>query len=76
MAKLKQGKPDSETTLIKMILNRCMDNGMNDKTDIYSMVCEETGSPRPTVRRVARDLRNDMTEKIRILQSELPSKKA
>jgi len=29
--------------------------------------------PRPTVRRVARDLRNELLEKIRILQSEAPT---
>jgi hypothetical protein len=28
--------------------------------------------PRPTVRRVARDLRNELVEKIKILQSEIP----
>ncbi len=28
--------------------------------------------PRPTVRRVARDLRNELLDKIKILQSEAP----
>jgi hypothetical protein len=30
------------------------------------------GVPRPTVRRVARDLRNELLQKIKILQSEVP----
>ena len=33
---------------------------------------EELGVPRPTVRRVARDLRNELLQKIQILQSETP----
>ena len=61
---------DSEAALIKIIIGRCMDNGMTDKTEIYSLVCEETGALRPTVRRVARELREEMMDKIAILQSD------
>ena len=35
-----------------------------------NQLVDELGVPRPTVRRVARDLRNELLEKIRILQSE------
>jgi len=43
---------------------------VRDKQDIYTKVVDELGVPRPTVRRVARDLRNELLEKIKILQSE------
>ena len=43
---------------------------MTDKQHIYTKVVDELGVPRPTVRRVARDLRNELLEKITILQSE------
>ena len=53
-------------------LNELLDKGFTDKQDIYSKVVEELGVPRPTVRRVARDLRNELLQKIKILQSEVP----
>jgi len=46
--------------------------GLTDKQDIYTKVVDELGVPRPTVRRVARDLRNELLDKIKILQSEIP----
>ena len=51
-------------------INTLLDNGITDKQDIYTKVVDELGVPRPTVRRVARDLRNELLEKISILQSE------
>ena len=62
----------NQSTIIKQAINSCLDNGLTDKQDIYSKVVEELGVPRPTVRRVARDLRNELVEKIKILQSEIP----
>lgn len=59
----------NQTTVIKEAINSCMDKGVTDKKDIYQKVVEELGVPRPTVRRVARDLRNELLEKIRILQA-------
>lgn len=59
----------SQTTVIKDAINSCMDKGVTDKKDIYQKVVEELGVPRPTVRRVARDLRSELLEKIRILQA-------
>ena len=47
-----------------------LDKGVTDKQDIYTKVVDELGVPRPTVRRVARDLRNELLEKIQILQSD------
>lgn len=59
----------NQTTVIKDAINSCMDRGVTDKKDIYQKVVDELGVPRPTVRRVARDLRNELLEKIRILQA-------
>ena len=50
------------TAIIKQL-----DNGETKKTEIYSKVQTELGVPRPTVRRVARDLRVKLQEQINIL---------
>ena len=62
----------TQSTSIKQAINELLDKGFTDKQDIYSKVVEELGVPRPTVRRVARDLRNELLQKIKILQSEAP----
>ena len=63
----------NQSTVIKAAINTLLDNGITDKQDIYTKVVSELGVPRPTVRRVARDLRNELLEKIQILQSETRS---
>ena len=63
----------NQSTVIKAAINTLLDNGVTDKQDIYTKVVDELGGPRPTVRRVARDLRNELLEKIQILQSETRS---
>ena len=60
----------NQSTIIKQTINSFLDKGITDKQDIYTKVVDELGVPRPTVRRVARDLRNELLEKIKILQSE------
>ena len=60
----------NQSTVIKETINSLLDDGVTDKQDIYSKVVDKLGVPRPTVRRVARDLRNDLLTKIKILQSE------
>ena len=62
----------TQSTNIKQAINSLLDKGLTDKQDIYTKVVEELGVPRPTVRRVARDLRNELLQKIQILQSETP----
>jgi hypothetical protein len=62
----------NQSTVIKQAINSYLERGLTDKQDIYSKVVEELGVPRPTVRRVARDLRNELLAKIKILQSEVP----
>jgi len=63
----------NQSTVIKEAINSYLDKGNSDKQDIYTKVVDDLGVPRPTVRRVARDLRNELLEKIRILQSEAPT---
>lgn len=63
----------NQSTVIKEAINSYLDKGLSDKQDIYTKVVDDLGVPRPTVRRVARDLRNELLEKIRILQSDAPT---
>ncbi len=63
----------NQSTVIKEKINSFLDKGVTTKNDIYTKVVEELGVPRPTVRRVARELRNELLEKIKILQSETQS---
>ena len=60
----------NQSTVIKEAINSLLDEGVTAKQDIYSKVVDKLGVPRPTVRRVARDLRNELLTKIKILQSE------
>jgi len=60
----------NQSTVIKEAINSFLDDGVTDKQDIYSKVVDNLGVPRPTVRRVARDFRNELLTKIKILQSE------
>ena len=60
----------NQSAVIKEAINSCLDKGLTDKQIIYSKVVDDLRVPRPTVRRVARDLRNELLEKINILQSE------
>jgi len=60
----------NQSTVIKEAINSLLDEGVTDKQDIYSKVVDKLVVPRPTVRRVARDLRNELLTKIKILQSE------
>ncbi|GFN42056.1 MAG: hypothetical protein JRZ95_06010 [Nitrososphaerota archaeon] len=62
----------NQSTVIKEAINSYLDKGLTDKQDIYTKVVDDLGVPRPTVRRVARDLRNELLNKIKILQSEAP----
>ena len=60
----------NQSTVIKEAINSLLDEGVKDKQDLYSKVVDKLGVPRPTVRRVARDFRNELLTKIKILQSE------
>ena len=60
----------NQNSSIKEIINRLLETDITDKQELYTKVVQETGFPRPTVRRVAAELRKDLLKKIRILQSE------
>lgn len=60
-----------QSAAIKEAINRYLSEGVTDKQEIYTAVVKDLGVPRPTVRRVAGDLRNDMGSKIKDLQSDL-----
>ena len=60
----------NQSTVIKEAINSLLEEGVTDKQDIYTKVVDKLGVPRPTVRRVARDFRNELLTKIKILQSE------
>ena len=62
----------NQSNVIKEAINSYLNKGLSDKQAIYSKVVDDLGVPRPTVRRVARDLRNELLEKIEILQSDIP----
>ncbi len=62
----------NQSTVIKEAINSYLDKGITDKHDIYTKVVDQLGVPRPTVRRVARDLRTELLQKIEILQSDAP----
>ena len=60
----------NQSAVIKEAINSLLEEGIKDKQDIYTKVVDKLGVPRPTVRRVARDFRNELLAKIKILQSE------
>ena len=61
----------NQNAVIKEKINELLSPPYNitDKQVIYTKV-QELGFPRPTVRRVAGELRNELLAKIKILQSE------
>ncbi len=60
------------TPIVTACIEKYLAKGLTDKEEIFHKVCDELGVPRPTVRRIARDLRTEMLSKIKILQSEIP----
>ena len=61
----------NQSSVIKEKINELLSppHNITDKQVIYTKV-QELGFPRPTVRRVAGELRNELLAKIKILQSE------
>ena len=61
----------NQSSIIKEKINELLSppHNITDKQVIYTKV-QELGFPRPTVRRVAGELRNELIAKIKILQSE------
>lgn len=63
----------TQSTTAEQEMIRCLDAGMTDKNKIYTTVCEKTGIPRPTVRRVARTLRDKYKRFLAVLEAESPT---
>lgn len=63
-------KTNSESIVIREV-EKLLDAGLVNKNEIINKVVEATGVPRPTVRRIMRDLRNKMLRKVKILQTDL-----
>jgi len=61
----------TQQTIITHCIEKYLKMGLTNKEEIFHKVVDELGVPRPTVRRIARELRNEMTRKVRILQSEI-----
>ena len=59
----------SQSEDIAFAIERYMENGMTNKQEIFTKVVEVLGVPRPTVRRVARDLRIKLATYARILKA-------
>lgn len=58
----------NQSGYVKQELEKLMDTGKTDKTELYSIIETKTGLPRPTIRRIAGDLRKDLSRKINILE--------
>jgi len=58
----------SET--IKIAIMHYLDSGFTNKREIFTKVCDDLGVPRPTVRRCSRELIEELTEKVKVLQSD------
>lgn len=50
-------------------INKLIDEGMKDRTEIYTKVVENLKVPRPTVRRIASELRTELQAKVDILSA-------
>ena len=56
---------------IREAIIKCIETGITDKQEIYSHIVKELGVPRPTVRRVAGALRNDLAAEIVDLEEKI-----
>jgi len=64
--------PTTQSSIIRECILSYLRKGLTDKQDIYQKVVDELGVPRPTIRRIGRDLRNELVEFVKILQSDIP----
>ena len=61
-----------QTNLVKEKINELLDLGYIDKRKIIDSVVKELNVPRPTVRRITREVRIDLLRKVLILQCDKP----
>ncbi len=60
-------KSRSQAAIIETVIMMYLDKGLKDKSEIFSKVVEGLGVPRPTVRRVSRDLLIKLQAYVKIL---------
>ena len=61
----------SQNEVIKKEMTRLMKDGMVDKHDIFDHLHKVMGFKRPTIRRVAGDLRTELKLQLQILSSDV-----
>ena len=58
----------TEGNLVKQKINQLLDDGYTNKREIVTKVVNELNIKRPTVRRLARELRIDLVKRLSILE--------
>lgn len=58
----------NQGNLIKQKINELLDRGYQDKKEIINLVVNELDVNRPTVRKLARELRIDLVKRLAILE--------
>lgn len=60
---------------VKESICKYIQSGMTDKQELYTKVVDDLGIARPTVRRIAAQLRKEMTAVVLILSQDIPKTK-
>ena len=60
---------------VKELVCKYIQSGVTDKQELYTKVVEDLGVARPTVRRIAAQLRKEMTAVVLILSQDIPKTK-
>lgn len=58
----------SQSDFIEEEIIKCLQEGMNDKMEITTKVCDILDAPRPTVRRVKKDLLKRLRNYVEVLK--------
>jgi len=69
------GKLYTQTQMVKDHIIVCLDDGLTNKQDIYDKVVRDTGVARSVVRRVARDIRIELSESIKLSKNDEQSRR-
>ncbi|MCP6727069.1 MAG: hypothetical protein KJI69_03535 [Patescibacteria group bacterium] len=68
------GTPNQQK-IVKEIIMSYIKKGVTDKQELYSKVVNEIGIPRPTVRRIAKLLRDELLSAVSILEQQVEKPK-
>ena len=58
----------NQTVLVKQAIMKCLDDGMTNKIEIYAKVTQAYNLNRAVVRRISAELRNELEQKVKILE--------